>query len=341
MSVILKPMLDVIELTRKLVDVPSVTGEEREVGEVLYDLLKGRGWDCLKQEVTSDRFNVLATRGKGTILLTTHMDTVPPFVSSREDEEFVYGRGACDAKGIAAAMICAADALLQEDFSDLGLLFVVGEETDSIGAVKVQESNLDCAFFIDGEPTDNKLAIAHKGIVYARISAEGVAAHSAYPEKGDSAIEKLIDILNSLRETVFPTDSRLGETHFNIGTIEGGRAANVVADFAQADILIRTVSESQHYLKVLEDKVAGRGRLEVFKTSEPQEMEIVEGFPTQIVGYGTDIPVLRPLGRPLLFGPGSIFEAHTADEKVSKQELLNAVDLYQKLVKELFQKVNH
>ncbi len=238
-------MLDVIELTRKLVDVPSVPGEEGEVGEVLYTLLKERGWDCLKQEVTSDRFNVLATRGKGTILLTTHIDTVPPFVSSREDEDFVYGRGSCDAKGIAAAMICAAEALLREDFSDFGLLFVVGEETDSIGAAKAQELNLDCSYFIDGEPTDNELVTAHKGIVYARISAEGVAAHSAYPEKGDSAIEKLVDILNRLREAEFPTDSRLGETHFNIGTIEGGRAANVVADHAQAEILIRTVSESQ------------------------------------------------------------------------------------------------
>jgi len=334
-------MLDVIELTRKLVDVPSITGEEGEVGEVLYDLLKGQGWDCLRQEVASDRFNVLATRGKGTILLTTHIDTVPPFVSSREDADFVYGRGSCDAKGIAAAMICAAEALLREDFSDFGLLFVVGEETDSIGAAKVQELNLDCSFFIDGEPTDNELVIAHKGIVYARISAQGVAAHSAYPEKGESAIEKLIDILNRLREAEFPTDSRLGETHFNIGTIEGGRAANVVADHAQADILLRTVSKSQHYLTLLEEQVDGQGRLEVLKTSEPQEMEAIEGFPTKIVGYGTDIPVLRPLGKPLLFGPGSIFDAHTADEKVSKQELLNAVDLYQKLVRELRKKIDH
>ncbi|MCK5353215.1 peptidase dimerization domain-containing protein, partial [bacterium] len=219
--------------------------------------------------------------------------------------------------------------------------FVVGEETDSIGAAKAQELNLDCSFFIDGEPTDNELVIAHKGIVYARISAQGVAAHSAYPEKGESAIEKLIDILNRLREAEFPTDSRLGETHFNIGTIEGGRAANVVADHAQADILIRTVSESQHYLTLLEEQVDGQGRLEVLKTSEPQEMEAVEGFPTKIVGYGTDIPVLRPLGKPLLFGPGSIFDAHTADEKVSKQELLNAVDLYQKLVRELRKKIDH
>ncbi len=168
-----------------------------------------------------------------------------------------------------------------------------------------------------------------------------MAAHSAYPEKGDSAIDKLIDILNRLGKAEFPTDSRLGETHFNVGTIEGGRAANVVADHAQADILIRTVSESQHYLKLLKEQVDGQGRLEILKTSEPQEMETVEGFPTKIVGYGTDIPVLRPLGRPLLFGPGSIFDAHTADEKVSKQELLDAVDLYQKLVKELRKKIDN
>ena len=328
-------MLNVIDLTRKLVDVPSVTGEEKEVGEFLYDALKARGWDCLKQEVTSDRFNILATRRKTKILLTTHMDTVPPFFPSREDEKFIYGRGACDAKGIAAAMICAADALLQEDFSDLGLLFVVGEETDSIGAAKAQELDLDCTFLIDGEPTDNQLVISHKGMVSARVSADGIAAHSAYPERGESAIEKLIGVLNGLQEIVFPTDSRLGEAHLNVGKIQGGSAANVVPEYAEAEIFIRTVSESERYLKLLTDAVADRGRLEVLKTSEPQEMETVEGFPTKRVGYGTDIPLLRSLGKPLLFGPGSILEAHTADEKISKEELLEAVDLYQQLVRAL------
>ena len=333
-------MLDVIELTRKLVDVPSVTGQEREIGEFLYKLLKKRGWDCLKQEVTSDRFNVLATRGKAAVLLTTHMDTVPPFFPSIEDEKFVHGRGACDAKGSAAAMICAAEELPEEEVPDLGLLFVVGEETDSIGATKARELDLHCRFFIDGEPTDNELVIGHKGIVSVRLSVDGVAAHSAYPERGDSAIHRLIDVLSLLKETAFPTDSRLGQSYLNIGKIEGGRAANVVADYAKAEILIRTVVESSRYLEILQQVVTNPCRLTMLKISEPQEMESVEGFPTKIVGYGTDIPALRPLGKPLLFGPGSIDEAHTAGEKVSKKELLQAVDLYQRLVRALQQK-NH
>ncbi|MDA2923726.1 M20/M25/M40 family metallo-hydrolase [Acidobacteria bacterium AH-259-L09] len=328
-------MLDVIDLTRKLVDIPSVTGQEKEAGEFLYDLLQREGWDCLKQKVTSDRFNVLATRGKPAILLTTHMDTVPDFFPSMEDEKFVYGRGACDAKGIAAAMICAAQGLLQEDFTDVGLLFVVGEETDSAGAIKTQELNLDCSFFINGEPTDNQLVIGHKGMIYARLCAEGVSAHSAYPEKGESAIDKLISILNSLKQTAFPADPQLGQTYLNIGRIEGGKAANVLADFAEAEILIRTVCESRRYLEILDQVVGDQGRLQVVKTSEPQEMEAVEGFSTKVVGYGTDIPALRPLGKPLLFGPGSIFEAHTAREKVSKQELVDAIGLYQRLVRAL------
>ncbi|MCZ6485131.1 MAG: M20/M25/M40 family metallo-hydrolase [Acidobacteria bacterium] len=328
-------MLNVIDLTRQLVDIPSVTGEEKEVGEFLFDLLEIQGWDCLRQEVTSDRFNVLATRGQATILLTTHMDTVPPFFPSRDAKDFVYGRGACDAKGIAAAMVCAAEALLQEDFSDLGLLFVVGEETDSIGAAKARELDLDCSFFINGEPTDNELVIGHKGIVSARVRVDGVAAHSAYPEKGDSAIEKLIAVLSSFNEIAFPSHSRLGQSHLNVGKIKGGSAGNVVPDYAEAEILIRTVSDSKLYLRLLNEAVGSRAQLEVLKTSEPQEMETVEGFPTKRVGYGTDIPLLRTLGKPLLLGPGSILEAHTADEKISKRELLEAVDLYQKLVKAL------
>ena len=246
-----------------------------------------------------------------------------------------HGRGACDAKGIAAAMICAAEALFQEDFSDLGLLFVVGEETDSIGAAKARELDLDCSFFLNGEPTDNELVIGHKGIVSARLWVDGVAAHSAYPEKGDSAIEKLIAVLSSFNEIAFPSHSRLGQSHLNVGKIKGGSAANVVPDYAEAEILIRTVSDSKLYLRLLNEAVGSRAQLEVLKTSEPQEMETVEGFPTKRVGYGTDIPLLRPLGKPLLLGPGSILEAHTADEKISKRELLEAVDLYQKLVKAL------
>jgi acetylornithine deacetylase len=332
-------MLDVIDLTRKLVDIPSVTGSEGEVGEYLCNLLEQEGWQCRRQEVASDRFNLLATVGKASILLTTHLDTVPPFFPSSEDEMFVHGRGACDAKGIAASMVCAAQALREEGADDLGLLFVVGEETDSIGATRASELELDCSFLIDGEPTDNELVIGHKGIVAARLSAQGIAAHSAYPDKGDSAIHKLIEVLGELRNTPLPSDPTLGESYLNVGTIEGGHAANVVADAASAQILIRSVVDSTRYVDIMESVVANRCQLEILKVSEPQSMESVEGFATKVVGYGTDIPALRSLGSPLLFGPGSIEEAHTAQEKISKIELLDSVDLYQQLVKLLQQKI--
>ena len=325
-------MLDVVSLTRKLVDIPSVTGQERQVGVFVRDLLRGQGWNCVDQEVTRDRFNVLAVRAKPTILLTTHMDTVPQFFPSREDEEFVYGRGACDAKGIAASMICAAQVLAEEGYEDVGLLFVVGEEIDSIGAIKARELDLECLFLINGEPTDNHLVTAHKGILHGRISVEGRAAHSAYPEQGESAIEKLIGILERLRETDFPSSSSLGSTHVNVGTIKGGSAPNVVATAAEAEILVRTVCESSRYVEVLRAAVGDDGRMEILKTSEPQAMEAVDGFPTKVVAYGTDIPVLRTLGKPLLLGPGSILEAHTAGEKISKRELADAVGLYHRLV---------
>lgn len=334
-------MLDVIDLTRKLVDIPSVTGSEGEVGEYLYHLLEQEGWKCRRQKVTSDRFNLVATAGRALVLLTTHLDTVPPFFPSSEDETFVHGRGACDAKGIAASMICAAQALRAEGIDDLGLLFVVGEETDSIGATRASELDLHCAFLIDGEPTDNALVVGHKGIVAARLSAQGIAAHSAYPEKGDSAIHKLIDVLGELMEATLPNDPNLGESILNIGTIEGGRAANVVADSASAQILIRSVGDSGRYVEIMEQVVANRCQLEILKVSGPQTMESVEGFATKVVGYATDIPALRSLGKPLLFGPGSIEEAHTAHEKISKKELLDSVGLYQQLVKVLQEKAKN
>ena len=327
--------MDIFQLTRALVDIPSVTGQEREIGEFLLSFLEGAGWSCRTQEVGPDRFNVLAVSGQPALLLTTHMDTVPPFFASAEDESFIYGRGACDAKGIAAAMIVAAQQLIGDGEKDLALLFVVGEEADSAGALKACELDFRCSYFIDGEPTDNQLVVAHKGMVWARLRTRGVAAHSAYPERGDSAIEKLVGVLNGLKKTLFPVHERLGKTSVNVGTIRGGRAPNVVADQAEAEVLIRTVGESRHYVELLQEVVAGRGEVEICKTTEPQEMESVKGFPTKRVSYGTDIPALRPLGRPLLVGPGSILDAHTSDEKIAKKELVEGAALYQKLIRQL------
>jgi len=334
-------MLDVLELTRKLVEIPSVTGQEGKVGAFLHSLLQGLGWRCVRQPVDSNRFNVLATRKNTSVILTTHMDTVPPFFSYREDEQFIYGRGVCDAKGIAAAMICAAQGLKERELDEVALLFVVGEETDSAGARQAAESDLRCSFLVNGEPTDNTLAIGHKGIVYARCHVEGRAAHSAYPEEGESAIHKLVDLLTQLKEVSFPADGGLGESHLNVGLIRGGRAANVIADHAEAEILIRTVAESQLYIDLLRDWMGEEGHLEILKTSEPQVMEPLADLPSKVVGYGTDIPCLRALGRPLLLGPGSILEAHTAGEKIAKQELYSSVDLYQQVVRLLLARVSN
>ena len=263
-------MIDVIELTRSLVEIPSVTGEEKLAGEFLFSLLHNQGWVCDRQEVAADRFNVVARRGRPEIILSTHMDTVPPFFGFREDEEFVYGRGACDAKGIIATMICAAQELVSEGETDLGLLFVVGEETDSAGAKKARDLDLDCSFVIDGEPTDNELVVGHKGMLYARIKTTGVTAHSAYPDQGESAIDKLLDILVKLRALEFPEDSRLGETYLNVGTIHGGRAPNVIPDAAEAEILIRTVASSARYVEILQELFAGEESLEVVAPQNPR-----------------------------------------------------------------------
>ncbi len=326
---------DVVSLTRALVDIPSVTGEEAAVVQFVFHLLKSSGWECLTQEVAPGRGNVFAWSGTPTVLLTTHLDTVPPFVASREDETHVWGRGSCDAKGIAAAMICAARRMAGEGRSDFGLLFVVGEETDSVGASKACELGIQCRYLIDGEPTDNQLAVGHKGVVQARIVSQGRAAHSAYPGEGESAIDKLIDALVDLRQVEWPSSDLLGDSHLNIGKISGGRAGNVISDHAEALLLLRSVAPSSEYVERLKKAAGERVHVEILKTTEPQEMEVVDGFASKVVGFGTDIPILRRLGHPLLIGPGSILDAHTAGERVSKRELMEAVDLYSALVSRL------
>jgi len=324
-----------VGLTRQLVDVPSVTGEEKAVADFLFARLSSEGWICSRQAVSDGRFNVLATRGTPRVIFSTHLDTVPPFIASSEDQEFVYGRGACDAKGIAAAMTCAAEQLSAEGRTDVALLFVVGEETVSDGAEAAVGSTPPAAFLINGEPTDNELVTGHKGMVLVRIEAEGRAAHSGYPETGVSAIARLIDVLQDLRAQSFPEDPALGRPYLNIGIIQGGVAANVIPDRAHAALALRTVTDSEFYVDRLRALVGDRCRLVVVKSSEPQSMLALPRFKSKVVGYGTDIPILRALGRPLMLGPGSIVDAHTPGEKVSKRELFEAVDLYVELVREL------
>jgi acetylornithine deacetylase len=330
--------VNLIELTRTLIDIPSLSGNEAEVADFLFSYLAGLGYSVERQEVSEGRANIIATlKEPARVVLSTHMDTVPPHITSSEDEENVYGRGACDAKGIIAAQIMAAEALRAEGVQELGLLFTVDEEMGSLGA---RAANLhpragDCRFLINGEPTDNRLAVGSKGSLRLVIKALGRAAHSAYPEHGESAIEKLLDVLADVRACRWPTDEFFGETTCNIGVLHGGTRPNVIPAEALAEIQIRLVTDAGPVKEALERAVAGRASVEYLSVADPVRMLAVEGFEPCIVRFTTDIPHLTNWGAPLLIGPGSILLAHTSEERVEKRELEEAVALYTGLARSL------
>jgi acetylornithine deacetylase len=333
--------MDVIELTRKLIDIPSLTGDEKAVGLFLKSQLEQLGYSVRMQEVARDRFNVFATTGEPSrVVLSTHMDTVPPFIQSREDDAKIYGRGACDAKGIIATQIKAAERLRSEGIRELGLLFTVDEEQGSGGAriANLEKLEPQPDYLINGEPTDNKLASATKGSMRLILRTTGRASHSAYPEQGESAIEKLLDVLEAIRQCDWPIDDVLGETTCNIGVIRGGTRANVVPDEAFADLQLRLVSKVSPVTEILETAVAGRADVEYLSRHEPVYLETVDGIEQCIVRFTTDIPYLSSWGKPLLLGPGSILNAHTAHEFVEKRELEQAIDIYAGLVRALLAK---
>lgn len=330
--------MNVFELTRKLIDIPSVTGDELAVGQFLSSYLEQQGFTVERQEVAPDRFNVIATtEALPRVVFSTHMDTVPPFIESREDDEFIYGRGSCDAKGIIAAQIFAAQHLRDEGVNDVGMLFTVDEEAGSLGAQAANKHPLarECRYMINGEPTDSRLATGTKGSVRVFITTEGRAAHSAYPEAGESAIEKLLDILEQIRACEWPEDSFFGTTTCNIGVISGGTRPNVIADKARAELQIRLGIDIEHVKKVLDEIAGTRGRMEYSTAHNPIRLFSVAGFEQCVVRFTTDVPHLSQWGKPLLIGPGSILVAHTDHEKISKVELANAVDLYVDLAKTL------
>ncbi|HEX8686433.1 MAG TPA: M20/M25/M40 family metallo-hydrolase [Pyrinomonadaceae bacterium] len=330
--------MDLFALTRTLIDIPSVSGEEAEVGRFLASHLGGLGWRVESQEVEPGRSNVLATAGaRARVFLSTHMDTVPPFIPSSEDATHIRGRGSCDAKGIIAAQVAAAEALRAEGREEVGLLFTVDEELGSLGARAADRHPLagGCEYLINGEPTGNRLAVGSKGSLRLRLRAEGRAAHSAYPENGESAIEKLLDVLADVRAYPWPRDEFFGETTCNIGTIRGGTRHNVIPAEAAAELQIRLVTPSGTVKEILEKVVAGRARVEYMSAAEPVRMLSVEGFEREVVRFTTDIPYLSGWGEPLLLGPGSILDAHTDGERVSKRELEEAVELYVRLARTL------
>lgn len=326
------------ELTRMLVDIPSITGAESEVGDYLATYLEELGYRVERHEVGEDRFNVIATtQSPPRLVFSTHMDTVPPFIESSEDEEFIYGRGSCDAKGIIAAQIFAAERLRAEGVNDVALLFTVDEELSSLGAQAANKHALarECQYLINGEPTDNRLATGTKGSVRVIISTEGRAAHSAYPEAGESAIEKLLDILQTVRDEEWPEDSFFGTTTCNIGVLAGGTRPNVIPDKARAELQIRLGIDIEHVKRVLEAACGGRARLEYASAHNPVRLFSVPGFDECVVRFTTDVPYLSNWGKPLLLGPGSILVAHTDHERISKRELERAIDLYVDLAKVL------
>jgi acetylornithine deacetylase len=328
------------EMTRALVDMESITENEKQVGEYLLHYLSGlaAGSDGRAEAmpVSPERFNVYAEWGRPAVVLSTHMDTVPPFFESREDDDHIYGRGACDAKGIIAAMIAAAEKLIETGARNFGLLFVVGEERNSAGADVASRSPRGSRYLINGEPTESKVALASKGILRCEIIATGKMAHSAYPELGESAIEKLLDALEAVRRLPLPDDPVLGHTTVNIGTISGGRAPNIIPDTARAELAIRLVGEGRKIDQALRSAVGERADVREILTLPAMHFKSLDGFPTSVVSFTTDIPVLSPAwGEPFLFGPGSIHIAHTTEEKISKRELLEAVETYAKMTRML------
>lgn len=341
--------IDPIALTKALVDIDSTTYHEGACGEFLASFLAEHGWHVTRQQVEQPngtmtpgvgdgpRFNVLATVKGQTpmVVLSTHFDTVPPFLGPcTEDAERLYGRGVCDAKGIAAAMIAAAEQL-RDAGVPVGLLLVVGEERDSAGAKLANEQPIGSKFLINGEPTENKLALASKGCLRVVLVAKGRLAHSAYPELGESAIDKMITALDRIRKLELPVVEGIGDTTCNVGLISGGRAPNVIADKAEAHLLIRLVGPSDAIKADIERCCAGLCDVNYVLELPFVQMRAVEGFETMVAKYTTDIPSLTNWGEPMLLGPGTIHVAHTAHESIAKQEILDCVGLYVKLAKKL------
>ncbi len=336
--------LDPIRFTRQLCEIESTTYHEALVGDFLANFLAGRGWAVEKTPVEQPkenagggpRWNIYAGIAGQTpdLVFSTHMDTVPPYIPFSEDAEFMYGRGVSDAKGILAAQVAAAETLRAQGFR-IGMLFVSGEERDSAGARAANLTPKGSRFLINGEPTDNRIALASKGALRAAFKSTGKMAHSAYPELGESAIHKLVEVLAKLLAMPLPELEGIGPSTLNIGQIHGGYAPNVIADHAEAQVLVRTVTDSAQVRAALTGIAGDQAEVEFTLDTPFVRFRAVEGLPTMVAKFSTDIPHLSNWGEPLLLGPGSILIAHTPNEKLAKKELLEAVELYIKVAKQL------
>ena len=336
--------MNIFELTRAFIDIDSVTPNEEAFGNYLFGHLSriagATSGRVERMDVEPHRFNVLATWDDPVVTFSTHMDTVPPFFASREDAEFVWGRGACDTKGIIASMIFAVQDLLAEGVRNIALLFVVDEERESAGALVAAKQPRGSRYLINGEPTDNKLALGSKGALRCEVIAHGRMAHSAYPHLGESAIDKLLDALECVRRIPLPHDETFGPSTLNIGTIQGGRAPNVIPDYAQAEIFFRLVDDGSATRAALKAIADGGVDVREVRCTPALKFAKVAGFETFVASFTTDIPAFNGTwGEPFLIGPGSVHVAHTDEERVAKKELMEAVEIYKSLAKRLIQGV--
>jgi len=325
-----------IQLVLDLCKIDATTGNEKGSVDFLESLLTKSNWKTKRQPVGPekgrDNLWAFASDTAPAILFTTHLDTVPNYISPKisEDGQSLIGRGVCDAKGIAACMIMAAEQLRQQNIS-VGLLFVVGEETNSAGAKAAAQLGIRVKYVVNGEPTQLKLVRAMKGIVVFELKAKGVAGHSAYPEVGHSAVHQLITDLNNLLQFDWPSSDDLGKTTCNIGVIQGGNAHNVIAEEASAIGSIRATVKAEKIIELLKGNIHPKTVVNILSSSDPQYLKVVDGLDTNVVSFGSDIPYLRSIGEPLLLGPGSILDAHTVHEQIQIEDLNKAVELYVKL----------
>jgi len=328
---------DLVRLTRQLVDIESITGNESAVANCLHERLSRFGYAAEKMPVSGDRFNVYAvphSESRPAVVFSTHMDTVPPFIPSSEDAARIYGRGSCDAKGIIVGQVAAAEKLRAEGIY-IGLLFLVGEEKDSEGARVANTQPRGARFLVNGEPTENRIAAASKGTLRVELTARGRMAHSAYPELGESAIDKLLEALRRLRAMELPVAPAIGPATLNIGLIEGGRAPNVIPDYAKAHLLYRLVGPTEDLRREIEQAVSHLAAVEFVLEIPFMRLRTLDGFPTMVAAFTTDIPALTAWGEPLLVGPGSIHVAHTGHEHIEKSQLHEAVEVYCKIARQL------
>ena len=331
-------MTDVVSLAAELLAIPSSTGTEGAVVDFVSRWLVARGWNMSLQEVTRGRANIWATRGGGGgggVTFSTHLDTVPPHIPPRLDGERLYGRGSSDAKGIAAAMLVAADKLVKSGEKRIDLLFVVGEEKGSDGARAANNLAATSRFLINGEPTESKLASGAKGSLRVIVRTTGKEAHSAYPQLGSSAIEPLLQLLPQIHALEFPSDPVLGETTVNIGLIQGGTAANIIPAHAEAELMFRLVGDVEPIRAMVRKWARAKARVEFGSHIPAQKFRTLDGFEVAPVAYTSDIPLLSKWGEPLLFGPGSIHVAHTPDEYIETNALRKSVATYEKLARTL------